>query len=81
MSVYNFTGDGIWSKLSPVEQAITVDKARYICNKTLGYRHDDFFTSRTSRPKILKRMKKIFGMKLGWRIYMLRAILIIRKLS
>lgn len=76
MSVYNFTGNGIWSKLSPAKQVVTVDKAQYMCNKRLEYRHDDFFTNKTSQPKILIRMKKIFGIKFGWKVYMLRAILI-----
>lgn len=71
MSVYNYTEDGMWSKLSPSQQASTTDKAHYNCNRKLGYRHDDFFTHKISNPRILKKIKKYFGIRRGWFIYIL----------
>lgn len=76
MSVYNYTGKGAWSKLNSAQRAVTTDRAQYNCNKKLGYRHDDFFTSRVSKPSILKKMKKLLGMKLGWKFYITRSIFI-----
>ncbi|HEX5798197.1 MAG TPA: glycosyltransferase family 2 protein [Candidatus Saccharimonadales bacterium] len=76
MSVYNYTEEGVWSKLSPAQRATTTDRAQYDCNKKLGYRHDDFFTSRVSKPNILKKMKKLLGKKIGWKFYIIRSILI-----
>jgi glycosyltransferase involved in cell wall biosynthesis len=78
MSVYNYTGEGMWSKLSPKQQAITTDKAYYNCLKALDYRHDDFFTNKISRPKKLKKIKRLIGKKLGWKIYILKSMLISR---
>lgn len=76
MSVYNYTGEGVWSKLSSAQRAVTTDRAQHNCNKKLGYRHDDFFTSRVTKPNILKKMKKLLGRKLGWKFYIIRSILI-----
>lgn len=78
MSVYNYTGEGAWSKLTPKQQAVTTDKAFYKCNKKLNYRHDEFFTNKISQPNALKHIKGILGAKLGWKVYILRSIFINR---
>lgn len=69
MSVYNITGKGAWSKLSRDEQLAREDESNYTGNRLLGYRRDDFFSLRVHNPRRLMRIKKLFGVKLGWRLY------------
>ena len=81
MSVYNITGEGVWSKLSPAQKAVTTDNSYYRCVRALDYRHDGFFTSKTSNSKTLRKIKKILGVKLGWRAYILLSKFINRNVS
>jgi glycosyltransferase involved in cell wall biosynthesis len=69
MSVYNITGKGMWSKLSKKQQFVANETMYYKINKLLNYKYDDFFTSRIQRAALLKGLKRIFGMRMGWFLY------------
>ena len=45
MSIYNITGNGIWSKLNSGERANTIYETHKIVNEMLGYKYDKFFKS------------------------------------
>ena len=68
MSVYEFTGRGIFSSLHFLERCYSRLLTYYISNKYLNYRHDDFFTKEVDSKRLVI-CKKFFGRELGWRIY------------
>lgn len=69
MSVYNINNKGVWNKLSAKDQAIQTEAAYRICNSLLHYKYDLFFTKKVSNIKLLERIKRILGVRLGWMIY------------
>jgi glycosyltransferase involved in cell wall biosynthesis len=69
MSVYNITGTGIWSRLTEKRQKRQREIALYEINELLEYRHDAFFSSRLIKPEMQKRLKRVFGMRIGWKLY------------
>lgn len=72
MSVYNITGIGYWSGKSIKKRRLMNIKQRYNANKYLNFACDGRYYNRS---KILKLLKFIFGVKLGWFFYYhLRAI-------
>lgn len=69
MSVYNINGTGSWTKHSKAEQARQVEMSHYRNNQLLDYRHDDFFTAKALKPQMLRYLKKVFGPRYGWWLY------------
>lgn len=65
MSVYNFNGKGVFSKLGNIESRYSTRYSYYTINKYLNYRHDKFF-SKLAGTKKLKFLKLIFGKRIGW---------------
>ena len=76
MSVYNYTGEGKWSSLNSKQQAMVFDESSYKCNKLLEFRHDDFFTNKVTKPDSLRKIKRLLGKKLGWKVYLIRSTII-----
>jgi glycosyltransferase involved in cell wall biosynthesis len=70
MSVYNINGMGVWSSLSDAarERLLAIDN--YQLNRQFRYKYDEFFTKRAGYPKILVRLKKIFGKQLSWKLWL-----------
>ncbi len=68
MSVYNFTGKGVFSKLGNIESRYSTKYSFYAINKYLNYRHDRFF-SKMAGTKNLKFLKLIFGKRIGWSLW------------
>lgn len=66
MSVYNITGIGYWSGKSIKKRRLMNIKQRYDANKYLNFACDGRYYTRS---KILKLLKFIFGVKLGWFFY------------
>jgi len=69
MSVYNITGEGMWSKLADTKRQKHHAFAYFSLNRTLGYKHDAFFTAKISR-RALPAIKKLVGIPLGWNAYL-----------
>jgi glycosyltransferase involved in cell wall biosynthesis len=69
MSIYNMTGQGVWSSLSRSGRDSTLVTTQYKLNRYFNYRHDDFFTKRAGNVKGLDSFKKIFGKRLGWALW------------
>jgi len=72
MSIYNKTGDGVWSRFTDpyVRRLVKVFGIRYL-NKLLKFKYDDYFTESVGKHTKLVMLKKIFGIKWGWEIYIL----------
>lgn len=68
MSIYNSTGNGVWSSLNPREQTFRTVRAMYRLNKMFDYRYDRYF-SKNVKSRSLEKLKQIFGTRLGWMIY------------
>lgn len=71
MSVYRITGKGMWSKLTPKEQLVSMDATHYNSNIALDFERDGFFSVKVSHPKLLNTLKRVLGMRLGWKIYII----------
>ena len=71
MSIYNITGQGAWSHLSAGEQRKRTERANYKSNKLLGFRQDKFFTERAMNKNLLIKLKRTFGTRIGWRLYLI----------
>lgn len=69
MSVYNITGNGLWSGLKGRKQIKNSDISFYRINKLLNYKYDLFFSGKMIKTKTLKILKKIFGLRFGWKLY------------
>lgn len=69
MSVYNITGLGSWSKLTKIEQLKTESEVVYNTNLYFAYKYDAFFTRMVMKSKVLKLLKIILGIRLGWRVW------------
>ena len=66
MSVYNLTGTGYWSGKSIKKRRLINVKQWYDANKYLNFACDGrYYTT----SKILKWLRFIFGVKLGWFFY------------
>ena len=70
MSVYTFSKNGVFSKLSHLESRYSNFYSYYTINKYLSFRHDNYFSAAVGSN--IKLYKKIFGKKLGWAIFMIR---------
>ena len=66
MSVYNWTGDGFWTRKSVKQRRLMDIKQRYAANKYLGFTCDYRYFPRS---KILNFLKMTLGVKAGWLIY------------
>jgi glycosyltransferase involved in cell wall biosynthesis len=66
MSVYNSTGIGYWSSKSTKKRRLINIKQWYEANKYLNYACEGRYYNRS---KILKLLKFVFGVKLGWFFY------------
>lgn len=64
MSVYNYDGSGIWSKLSARQQKRENYKILHELNSTLEYKYDTYYTH--LMPKSLMVYKIIWGAEKGW---------------
>lgn len=69
MSVYNITGRGSWSGMSGADVKKANAIQLYKINKFINYKYDAFFTERIGEIKTLEFLKKIFGKKLGWKLW------------
>lgn len=69
MSTYNITGKGAWSGLSEADLKKENDMMQYKLNVFFNYKHDVFFTSRTSDIRTLEFLKKTCGAKPGWELW------------
>lgn len=71
MSVYNITGTGMWSKLSPRDQEKNKDISFFTINRLLAFKHDALLTSKISTRRPLMALKKLLGVRAGWIVYLL----------
>lgn len=71
MSVYNITGKGSWSGLSNAEAQKKFVLGQYQLNKFFNYKYDKFFSKRVKKKKTLEFFKKIFGKKVGWKLWLI----------
>jgi glycosyltransferase involved in cell wall biosynthesis len=66
MSVYNWTGDGFWTRKSVKQQRLMDLKQRYAANNYLNFSCDFRYFPRSN---LLKFLKKSLGIKAGWLTY------------
>ena len=70
MAVYVINSNGFYNKMPLRFQQLSRWLMCYRMNKFFNYKYDECFTSQVSNKKLIK-FKKIFGMQLGWEIFML----------
>lgn len=70
MSVYNFTGYGIFSKWSNIESYYSTKYSYYSINKYLNFRNDKYFTMYANSKKLVV-LKRLFGKRIGWLIWII----------
>jgi glycosyltransferase involved in cell wall biosynthesis len=66
MSVYNMSGAGYWSGKTIKQRRLINIKRRYAANKYLNFALDDRYYNRSN---LLKILKLIFGVRLGWFLF------------
>ena len=69
VSVYNRTGDGMWSSLSRTDAHKQNMALFYALNKKFNYRYDHFIGKYIKYKKIWKILRMILPPKLFWEIY------------
>lgn len=70
-SVYNLSDSGIWTRLPEEEKLYRNEELWYELNKLLKFRHDGVFSVSIRYKQLLVILKKLFGKKVGWCMYML----------
>ncbi len=72
MSVYNYSGSGLYSSMNKKEK----DKQKfiycYITSKEMNFKHDIFFSLRYRIPLISYIYKALFGIEKGWKRFLER---------
>ena len=71
MSVYNILENGTWAGLDKKKQERNTEIAFFAINNLLDYKYDLFFTKKIKKAKMLDIFKRILGLRLGWRLYLL----------
>ncbi len=66
MSVYHLTPDGFWAGRRKGNKRLMTLDLRYKTNKYFNFAYDYKFFARS---KFLKRLKSIFGIKVGWFLF------------
>ncbi|WP_428077376.1 glycosyltransferase [Candidatus Avelusimicrobium alvi] len=69
MSIHPQTGKGMWSSLSQRQRNYNNEIIHYELNQALGYRFNAFFSTIVRKTKMLRRLQHIFGISVGWKIY------------
>lgn len=69
MSVHLQTGKGMWSSLSDDERKFKNEEIHYTLNRYFKFNFDKFFSNTVCHKKQLKRLKFVFGVALGWKVY------------
>lgn len=73
VSVYNYTGHGMWSSLSPREARLQLFNKLYLLNKLFDYQYDHIYTpkiiTKRSRRRFWNPVKKIMGPEKFWDFY------------
>lgn len=66
LSVYNWTGDGFWTRKNIKQRRLMDLEQRYAVNKYLEFKYDFRYFARS---KLLSFLKTILRVKPGWLIY------------
>jgi len=66
MSLYNWTGDGIWSGLNAFERRVMMLKIRYDISKYFNFAYEKKFYAKS---KLLRFSKLLFGVRAGWFVF------------
>lgn len=68
MSVYNYTGKGVWSQLSQEQQKNEHFKVYYKLTRASDFKYDDYYSQQVQGN--IKSYKKYLGSKIGWYFFL-----------